>query len=253
MHKNSLIPIKYTPDISADSAPLQTLQPATLPDTTEPRFSAVVILDTSASMSSLMRLPNQPAFRPIERLNQSFAAFPSHIADDDLVAKYAELAVISCGGRVAVAQSFVPVGRLQIRPFIANGGTPLGEALLAAIHLIQQRQSELESLDVDTLRPFVFVITDGQPTDAPAIITEAGNAIRTLEAERRMAFFAAVTHGTDASCLERMFVRRPLPLCDFNYGAMFRWFAKSISIVTHSRPGDEISLPNPIDFGWTRL
>ena len=253
MHKHSLVPIKYLRDIPASSPPPQSVQPAALPDTAEPRFSAVVILDTSASMRSWLRLPNEPPFRPIDRLNESFAAFPNHIGEDDLVAQYAELAVISCGGRVAVAQSFVPAGCLQIRPFSANGGTPLAEALLAAIHLIHQRQRELESLDVDTLRPFVFVITDGQPTDAPAVIAKARNAIRALEAERRMAFFAAATDGTDTSCLERIFVRRPLPLCDFNYGAMFRWFAKSISIVTHSRPGDEISLPNPIDFGWTRL
>ena len=77
------------------------------PDNAEPRFSAVVILDTSYSMGSNVRFQGRAPFRPIDRLNASFAEFPKHIRDDDLVARYAELAVIRCGGGVSTEQDFV--------------------------------------------------------------------------------------------------------------------------------------------------
>ena len=217
--------------------------PDILRNNAEPHFSAVLVLDTSHSMNELVNIPGREPFRPIDRLNESFAAFPDYLQNDELVAQYAELAVIRCGDGVTVAQDFVKIGQLETSSLQANGDTPLAEAVVLSIQMINDRQRQMERWDLDVLRPFVFVITDGCPTDSRNMLNAAEHAIRKMEAEKLIAFFAAAPEGSPMSQLEKMFVRRPMPLCEFNYPAMFRWFADSIRIVTHSCPGQEVTFP----------
>ena len=222
-------------------------------DNAEARFSAVLVLDASGSMQSVRQNHRPIAVKPIDELNAALAEFPSHIGDDEIVARYAELAVIRCGGGVSLVQDFIPAGSFEPPTLRAGGDTPLAEALLFAADLILDRQRQLDTWDLDCHKPFVFAVTDGQPTDSPTLLTQAASRIAQLERDKRVGFFVAVTEGCHMGRIAKLVPRRPMPLCDFNYRRMFCWFAQSIKVVSHSQVGELITLPNPEDFGWTTL
>jgi len=254
MSRNFLVPWRYMVPKRRRPPQPEPVEIEIYEPNAEPHLSAVVVLDASASMGSPgCNLGGQRMVRPIDELNDAFGKFPKHVAEDDILARYGELAVVRCGGGVSVLQDFLPVGQFRPPLVQAGGNTPLAESLVLASQMILDRQKYHEERDLDFHRPFVFAVTDGQPTDPERMLAEATSTIRRLETEKRVAFFVAATEGSDQGVMTQMMTRKPMPLSDYNYAGMFRWFACSMRAVTQSLPGEEVDLPSPADFGWTRV
>jgi uncharacterized protein YegL len=210
-------------------------------DNPEPRCPCVLVLDTSGSMSGA----------PITALNWAIQGYKAELEKDSLAAKRVEVAVITCGGDVRVMADFATVRDFLPPAMAADGNTPLGEAVTKAIELLEARKEEYRANGIAFYRPWIFVITDGAPTDA---WLAAADRVRTGEQNKSFMLFAVGVDGADMDLLAKLSVRQPLLLSGLKFKELFQWLSASQRAVSRSRTGDEVQLPNPAGpNGWTNL
>jgi uncharacterized protein YegL len=198
----------------------------------DPRCPCVLLLDVSSSMEG----------SPIAELNAGLNAYKDELSADSLAAKRVEVALLSFGGEVKVVSDFTPVNGFLPQLLKADGDTPMGEAINRGLDMIQVRKQLYKQNGVQFYRPWVFLITDGAPTDE----WEAASAkVKQGEAARAFAFFAVGVGGANFDVLRQISVREPLKLDGLRFRDLFVWLSNSQRAVSRSKPSDEVPLPNP--------
>ncbi len=183
-------------------------------DNPGPFCPCVLLLDTSSSMGG----------KPIAQLNEGLRTFRDELSSDPLSAKRVEVAVVSFGP-VTADVDFIAANSFLPPTLKAGGDTPMGRAVLTALDMVQRRKAEYREHGIAYYRPWIFLVTDGAPTDA---WTEAASRIRAEEEAQRVAFFAVGVAGADLAMLARLAVRTPLPLQGLNFRDMFLWLSGSL-------------------------
>jgi uncharacterized protein YegL len=210
-------------------------------------LGCVQLLDISGSMGE--PAPDSEYDSKISELNAALSTLPQEILKDQYAAGLVRIATITFGAEVKVVQGFVPVDKFQQPTLQAKGHTPMAEAILRAYALAEEGLARAEKRDQDTYGPWIFMVTDGQPTDSAELLEKARRRIRQGEEEpnpaRRIAFFAVGVEGADMEQLARLSVRPPLKLKGYDYRRMFAWLAASLKQVSRSQLGDRVKLPNP--------
>jgi len=178
----------------------------------EPRCPCVLLLDTSGSMQG-------PA---IDALNSGLKAFKNDLAKDPLAARRVEIAIIGFDNEIKVVQDFVTVDHFEPPTLTAQGQTFMGGAIQKALDLIQARKSQYRTNGVAYYRPWVFMITDGEPQGEPEnVVQNSVQRLKKEEAEKRVAFFAVGVENTNMEKLKDMVVRAPVKLVGLNFVEMF--------------------------------
>ena len=95
----------------------------------EPRCPVVLLLDTSGSMMG----------NPIAELNQGLQKFWEEVNTDTLAAKRVEVSVVTFGP-VKVHQEFSTITNCTAPVCVADGVTPIGEAVIKGCALLQVRK-----------------------------------------------------------------------------------------------------------------
>ena len=205
----------------------------------EPRCACVLLLDVSGSMSG----------KKISALNDGLSAFASDIASDSLARQRVEVAVVTFGGDgVQVAQDFVTAGQYEPTKLVSSGGTPMGAAIDRALDLVAERKEQYRANGVAYYRHWVFMITDGEPTDD---WRDAARRVHEAEEANGLAFFAVGVDGADIDVLQSIAVRQPIRLAGLRFVELFVWLSRSQRQVSSSRPGDQVALPS-VD-GWASV
>ena len=209
-------------------------------DNPEQRCPCLLLLDTSASMRGT----------PIRELNAGLAAFKDELAADDLAAKRVEVAVLSFGPPTLVADfqtadAFVP-------PVLeADGVTPMGAAIEMGLSVLQERKASYKAAGVPYYRPWVFLISDGAPTDN---WRTAADAVARGEEEGAFSFFAVGVEGADLDVMSQIATRDVLALDGLRFRDLFAWLSASMQSVSRSQPGDVVPLDNPAaPGGWASV
>ncbi|CAG0909001.1 unnamed protein product, partial [Cyprideis torosa] len=127
------------------------------------------------------------------------------------------------------AESFYPPS------LVAQADTPMGEAIHQGLAMVRQRKDEYRENGISYYRPWVFLITDGGPTDE---WQSAAAAIREGEASKAFAFFAVGVQGANMEILQQISVKEPLMLDGLKFRDLFTLFRRSITI--HSWNGSSI-------------
>jgi uncharacterized protein YegL len=203
----------------------------TFVDNPEPRCPCVLLLDTSSSMSG----------QPIKQLNAGLKQFQQELASDPLGAKRVEVAIISFGP-VRVQQDFITADMFAAPHLATEGGTPMGEAIMEALDLIKLRKQQYQANGVAYYRPWVFLITDGAPTDE---WTAAAKAVHAAEKAKALVFFPVGVDGADFEVLTQLSPRTPIKLRGLAFREVFQWLSNSLSGVSKSKVGDVLKLPPP--------
>ena len=230
------------------SDPLEQLEFAANP---EPRCAAVLLLDTSGSMSG----------QPIAKLNAGLKEFGAALKGDRLASLRVEVAVVTFGGSVRcwdvtgdrgreaafdAAQAFVSAGRFVAPALTAEGDTPMGEAVQRGLALLRERKEIYKRNALDYYRPWVMLITDGRPTDSGW--EGAAEAIKAEESRRGLSLYAIGVQSADIQTLARFSGQRPpVSLQGLAFRELFQWLSKSLGAVAQSRTGDQVPLA-PV--GW---
>jgi len=206
----------------------------------EPRCPCILLLDTSGSMKG----------QPIAQLNDGLVAFKEELAADPLAQKRVEVALITFGP-VEVHFDFQTADQFQPPHLETTGDTPMGAAILQALALLEQRKQTYKSNGISYYRPWVFLITDGAPTDA---WKEAAKKIRTDEDAKKLSFFAVGVEGARFDILEEIAVRKPLKLKELRFRDLFIWLSNSLSAVSRSNIDEQVKLENPATpEGWASV
>lgn len=211
----------------------------TLADNPEPRCPCVLVLDTSASMGG----------EPIDALNRGVHLLLDELAADGLASKRVELALISFGGGVRIAADFSAPGTFNPPHFAAAGATPMGEAVVRALEMLEARKDDYRRAGLQYYRPWIFLITDGEPTDlASGLWERAVKLVHEGEAGRRLLFFGVAVRDANRERLNALCPpgRPSVRLEGLRFAELFRWLSSSLKGVSCSQPGTErLRLPSP--------
>ena len=206
----------------------------------ENRCPVILLLDTSGSMIG----------EAMTALNQGVNLFKENIQADTKASLSVEVALITFGP-VKLVQDFVTIDQFNPPPLVADGVTPMGEAIEYALDLLTTRKAVYQENGIQYYRPWIFMITDGAPTD---LWQDASARIRQGEADRKFCFFSVAVEGADLKTLSQIAPgdRPPVLLNGLDFQALFVWLSKSMKRVSSGRVGEAVELP-PVGWGQVNL
>jgi uncharacterized protein YegL len=199
----------------------------------DPRCPVVLLLDTSRSMYQESR---------IQRLNEGVRTFKQDVESDSTAKRRVEVAIVTFGGSVRLAQDFVTCDAFEPQDFKCDGDTPMGEGIRFALERLEERKRQYKEAGVTYYRPWVFLLTDGGPTDDWQSTVEV---VRSAESSKRLSFFAVgVGEHPDMETLAKIAPpeRPPLRLDAAKFKDLFLWLSSSMKRVSTAKPGAQTAL-----------
>lgn len=206
-------------------------------DNPEPRCPCLLLLDTSHSMNG----------QPIKELNRGLITFKDELATDTLAMKRVEIAVITFGP-VNVVTDFQTPDLFHPGELSTTGDTPMGAAIEQGLSMLRQRKDAYRANGISFYRPWVFLITDGAPTDS---WQQAAQLVKEGESSKAFSFFSVAVAGANMDILTQISTRTPLKLDGLKFRELFAWLSSSLSGVSRSQVGQTVPLSSPA--GWAEV
>jgi uncharacterized protein YegL len=211
-----------------------------------PHCPTILVLDTSGSMNG----------DKINALNAALVTFRDQVCNDPDARQRVDLAVVTFGAGVNVLQEFSSVESFTPPTLPANGMTPMGEAIDRALDMVEERKKHYRGKGVDYYRPWVFLITDGEPTDMKPGDNrwfEVVGRVSEGETGKKFMFFVVGVEPANLGALRDIAPanRPPVMLKGLEFHKLFEWLGNSLSGISRSTPGETVPLPS-VD-GWANV
>lgn len=209
----------------------------------EPRCPCVLLLDVSGSMAGSR----------ISQLNEALLFYKKEVCTDSLAAQRVEPAVVTFGTAVETMCPFTIAEYFQPPTLSSGGSTAMGAGILRAIEMIAERKTFYREQGLHYFRPWIFLITDGEPTDE---WQTAAVQVKQGEQSKQFVFFCVGVEDANMAVLQTISVRQPLKLRGLAFRELFMWLSQSQKSVSRSTPGleDRITLANPTaPNGWATI
>jgi uncharacterized protein YegL len=221
MNHNGQIP--YTDELKAETT--SGFAGIEFAENPEPRCACVLVLDTSGSMQG----------HPIEQLNMGLRSFKDELVSDSLAAKRVEVAVLTFGDAVRLAADFTDAATFEPPQLIAGGLTPMGAAIWDALGRLTARKETYRTNGIAYYRPWIFLITDGEPTDE---YETAAARVRDGEGKNAFSFYAVGVSDANMVKLAQIAPpnRLPVKLDGLRFRDLFVWLSKSMRTRCRIRP-----------------
>jgi len=216
----------------------------------QPHCPVVLVVDVSGSMESQGK---------IGQLNDGIGFFKEDVMKDDLARKRVDVAMVTFGSSAQCASDFSSIDEFEPATLQASGLTAMGEAIEIAMDMVEQRKQMYRDNGTDYYRPWIFLITDGAPTDMSpedAKWTQVVSALHAGEKEKKYMFFAVGVEPADMETLRKLAPpqRPPVMLRPGKFKDMFQWLSRSQQKVSASRVGEQVALENPAGpDGWATV
>jgi uncharacterized protein YegL len=207
-----------------------------LVDNTEQRTPLVLVLDCSGSMAG----------EAIAQLNEGLRVLEQELKADAIASKRVRILLVEFGGMdsVNVAGEWQDAMDFLAPSLSANGTTPTGQAVDLALAKIEEEKAGFKQAGVAYTRPWLFLMSDGQPTDA---WQAAAERCRQAELGNKVAVFPiAVGAGANADTLGQFSSKGAAAvkrLDGLKFQELFLWLSASMKVVSQSKPGGQVQLP----------
>ena len=200
----------------------------------DPRAPCILIMDVSGSMGGA----------PIAALNAGLQQYRDEIIQDTLASRRVEIAIVTFGGTVNLAQDFVEAHHFQAPSLSVAGDTPMASAILRAIFELENRKATYRQNGISFYRPWIFLFTDGGPTEDAQKWRVACEAVRLGEEQKKFTFYPVGVEGANFQKLQELSPSRPpLRLNGIAFKEFFKWLSASQRAVSQSQPGQQVALP----------
>jgi len=198
----------------------------------EPHMACVLLLDTSSSMTG----------HPISSLNKAINTFKEQTSMDELAKKRVDIAIVEFNTNANVVQDFTPLSQMKPVSLEATGTTSMGEGINLAIDKVKERTRFYASMGTPCFKPWIFMITDGEPTDDVSdarlrIIDEESKG-----AHGKLKFWAIGVPGYNPTVMT-MLTKRCIALDEASFEGIFDWLSESMVAISVSRVDENPTLP----------
>lgn len=212
------------------------------PDNFEQKCLCTLVLDVSGSMSG----------RPINELNKGLQEFYDIVKQDFVASLRLEVSIITFGDQVLMIQKPDLIDNFSMPVLTTNGSTPMADAVRMAIKQTQQRKEWYKTTGQPYYRPWIILITDGEPDRDQDMETLSKEILKGVD-NKNFLFYAVGVQGYNHQKLASVChpSTPPLPLKELRFSEFFKWLSASITMVTHSKDGDKLQLPSVN--GWTQM
>ena len=197
----------------------------------EPHLACCLLVDTSGSMS---------VGGKIDELNKALRDFGPVVCEDPLSAKRVDVCLIEFNTDVHVVTPFCPIRQFNPPPLKAYGATRMATAIRYALEAVHEQVHRYHEAGVECYKPFVLMITDGEPTESVAGIE---NIIAAREGSGRyghLRFHAFGVKGANMDLLSKL-THRTLAISNDAFGEIFNWASRSMQAISHSTPAENVA------------
>jgi uncharacterized protein YegL len=195
-------------------------------DNANERTPCVLVLDCSGSMRG----------EPIKQLNMGLKALEQELKDDIDASSRVQLLIIkACGKDEAVVTSdWIDAMNFEAPEMEAGGLTPLGKAMELALKKIEEQKCLYDSCGITSKRPWIFLISDGEPTDYDWEII--AKKCREAQEKNKVVIHAVGTQGANLDKLALFSTNTPKRLSGLRFTEFFLWLSRSVSCVSRAAP-----------------
>lgn len=192
----------------------------------ERHVPCVLLVDTSGSMMG----------RPMDELNEGLREFGKALDQDEQARGCADVCVISFNSGIQTEVPFCPAANYISPQLLAGGLTSMNQAILEGLYMIEERKNLYRSYGISYFRPWMFLLTDGAPTDTEyenIAKQKLGEAIR----GKKLNFFPMGIGNANIGKLKSYTSDGSgivLKASASNFKEAFVWLSNSIGVVTNS-------------------
>lgn len=207
----------------------------------EKHIACVLLVDTSGSMVD---------GNAIEELNQGLQEFAAALQEDDKAYGCADVCVISFDTSVNTIVPFCPAADYHAPRLTAGGRTAMNEAIITGLDAIEIRKQEYKDVGVDYWRPWIFLLTDGLPTDID-LTNDAKRRLHEALRGNKVNFFPmGIGEGANYDILRSYTLNNGsgvvLKASKNNFKEAFVWLSKSMVVASNSSVGTNQIMPPPL-------
>ena len=218
------------------SNPFSFIPDESLVNNPEQRLPFIFLADTSGSMGV-------NGGEPIRQLNAGLDALHREISSDLQATKRVEVSVVTFGGTPQVHQPFATIDRISsLSGLTAQGGTPMGGAIMLGLDLLDQRMREYRNHGITPLRPWLWICSDGAPGDDT---TAAAQRLADMERRNKVVAFTLGIQDADFNMLASLSPRPPMRLEGLKFPELFQWLGVSLRSASSRTPGADLELALP--------
>lgn len=212
--------------------------PTLIEANTEQRTPCVLVLDCSLSMTEDDR---------IHKLNAGLKVFEQALKDDDVASQRVMIKVLMFGGdaEVVAATEWTDSWFFEAPELRANGNTPMGRAMDMAHGELDDIKEQLREGGVSYTRPWIFLMSDGGPTDPGW--EDAAARSRQAVLDKKATVWLIGVPGAQAAPMQA-FASPDSPVYQVDtaeFESMFTWLSSSLSAAASTPPGEMLQIEAP--------
>lgn len=195
-----------------------------------------LVLDVSGSMWG----------EPLKELNQGLQDFHKDIQEDDTTSSRLEVSIITFGSDVETLVTPSLVENFTMPVLETKGSTKLVDGVREGIQMVEDRKQHYKDTGQPYYRPWVILITDGEPDSGQDVGGLAGEIQAGMD-NKKFHFFSLGVKGANMSVLNQISSDKmpPAMLQGLKFSAFFKWLSQSMGAVTSSTDGQKIDMPDP--------
>lgn len=202
----------------------------------EQKCLCVFAIDVSGSMESCEL-----------ELNKGLQQFAIDVASDPALCAKLEVGIVTFGSTAQVLQTPALLDAFEMPILQVDGLTAMVDGVRLAMQMVQDRKDYWKPSGINYYRPWIVLITDGEPDNKQDIKGLA----REIEAANKANSFQFLPIGVEGANMQKLALisgTKPQMLQGFNFAKFFTWLSASMGIITKSQEGDRIKLPKK---DWT--
>ena len=169
-------------------------------------------------------------------MNIGLKALEQELKDDIDASSRVQLLIIKAFGKdeAVVSSDWIDAMNFEAPEMEAGGLTPLGKAMELALKKIEEQKCLYDSCGISSKRPWIFLISDGEPTDYDWEIV--AKKCQQAQKNKKVVVHAVGTQGANLEKLAKFSLNSPKRLSGLRFTEFFLWLSRSVSCVSRAVP-----------------